>query len=1088
MKLILYLFLLFSFLSFDVTDDVVAKENKSDAKFPDALMLRFPDVSSDNIVFSYAGDLWIVPKTGGVARRLSSPPGTEAFPRFSPDGKEIAFSGNYDGDTDVYIIPEEGGEPLRLTHHPEDDLVVAWFPDGKNILFKSKMDSPSNRFNRFFKQNVVGGLPEKISLPFGELASFNEDGDKLAFQYLSREFRNWKRYKGGMATDIWILDLNDKTTKRLTDYQGLDSFPMWHENRIYFLSDRGLNNKLNIWYYDTTSKEFNQITDFGEYDVKWPSIGPEDIVFENGGKLYLLSLSDHSINEIDVVIPFDKPNLRPVLKDLSDNIDNFSISPTGIRALFGARGEVITVPVNDGTFRNITNTSRYAERFPAWSPDGEYIAYFSDKSGEYELYIRNSDGKNEETQLTKHGTLFRYQPVWSPDSTKIAFGDKSGSLQYLDIKNKKMKLVDKDDIEPIDHYSWSPDGKWITYTKTTNRPIKSVMLYNTETGKTHQITPDFYNDNNPVFDKGSKFIFFYSDRELKPVYGDMDSTWIYPNSTGIYAVVLGKDDFSPINVKNDEEVGTKSDKSDKSDELIVDIDGIYERIVKLPVEPGNFGKLDTVKDKVVFVRKPFSGAPKNNGPKGNLSYYDFNNKKEGSIIKGVGDYNISGDGKKIIYRSNDKFGVVEFGDNKKVGDGELDLGELKVWIDPKEEWAQIYDDSWRIIRDFFYDPNMHGADWQKIYDRYESQIPFLTSRADLNYIIGEMISELNSSHAYVGGGDVEEPEEIFVGLLGSEIEFDEKTKLYRIGRIFDGGLWETDIRSPLNQPGIDVQEGDYLIAVNGKKVDTTKDPWFSFQGVDPDGVLITINSKPTFEGSREIFIKPLTLEEDSKLRYLDWVERNRKKVESSTSGRAGYIYVPDTGRFGQSELVRQFIPQQNKEALIIDERFNGGGQIPDRFIELLNRPLLNYWARRDFKDLRTPFISHTGPKVMIINGWAGSGGDAFPYYFKKAGLGPLVGKRTLGGLIGIGGNPGLIDGGYITAPTYAFWNLDGEWDIEGYGVEPDFEVEDLPENLSIDTDPQLEKSIEVINNLIDNNESIIPERPGYPDRTGNSDS
>ena len=1084
---------------------VVAQTTSTE--MPDARMLRFPDISADKIVFVYAGDLWTVLKEGGLARKLSSPKGHELFPKFSPDGQMIAFSGNYDGNSDVYVMPAAGGTPERLTHHPGADLVVEWYPDGKHILYRSRMVSPSHRFNRFFKQSVEGGMPETLPLPYGELASFSPDGNRIAFQFISREFRTWKRYRGGMASDLWLYDFINNTSEKFTDFAGTDAVPMWHQNTVYFLSDRDERKKLNIWAYDLDTKQTRQVTKFKEYDVKWSSSGPNAIIFENGGKLHLLDLTNETSQPLSIQVPADLPEFRDQLKEASENIQNFSLSPSGKRALVEARGEIFTVPEKHGSVRNLTNTSGVAERFPAWSPDGKYVAYFSDQTGEYELYIRSGDGKGKGRQITTGGECFRYTPVWSPDSKLLAFNDKTGSLFVVDLVEGKPKFVDKDEWFTITSYSWSPDSRWLAYSKNMPNSLAAIFIYDTKEHMTRQVTSDYYDDGYPVFDPEGKYLFFYSDRTFTPVYGDMDATWIYPNATNIFAATLRKDVESPIAPRSDEEEkkeekdkdkDKKKDKSekksDKDDEeekkkepepVKIDFDGFEQRVVRLPIDVGNGGPMYAIEGKVVFARYPAAGAAKPGEPSGTLAYYDLKEREEKTVISGIDTYDLSADGKKVIYKSKKQYGIIDLAEDKKVGDGKIATEKIKAWINPRDEWKQIFNEAWRIERDYFYDPDMHGLDWKAIKRHYETLLPYVVDRADLNYIIGEMIAELNASHTYVGGGDIEQPERISVGLLGCDFKLEKEKNLYRIEKIYEGALWDAEVRSPLRQPGIKVNEGEYLLAVNGRPLDTSKDPWAAFQGLAGEVVTLTINSSPTSEGARDVVVEPLSSE--SRLRNLAWIESNRRKVDKATNGRIGYIYVPDTGRNGQSELVRQFIPQRTKEGLIIDERFNSGGQIPDRFIELLNRPIYNYWARRDNRDYQTPFVSHIGPKVMLINGWAGSGGDAFPYYFRKAGLGPLIGTRTWGGLIGISGNPRPVDGGFISAPTFGFWNTEGNWEVEGYGVDPDYEIENAPHEMVAGRDPQLEKAIEVILEMLEKEPPKKPEKPAYPDRSDRID-
>lgn len=1084
---------------------LLALAQPKQVRVPDALMLRFPDVSADMIVFVYAGDLWIVPKEGGVARQLSSPQGEEIFPKFSPDGQWIAFSGNYDGNTDVYLMPAVGGSPKRLTHHIAQDLVVEWYPDGKNVLYRSQMESPSYRFNRFFKQPAEGGMPETLPLPYGELASFSPDGKRMAFQFISREFRTWKRYRGGLASDLWLYDLLKNTSEKITDFEGTDALPMWHQNTLYFLSDRDELKKLNIWALDFSTKKTRQVTKFTEYDVKWPSIGPDSIIFENGGKLHILDLKSETSKPVSIKVPSDLPEVRSQLKDCSKTIESFSLSPSGKRALFGARGEIFTVPEKHGSVRNLTNTSGTAERYPAWSPDGKNIAYFSDRTGEYELYLCSGDGKGKEQQVTKGSTCYRFGPVWSPDSKKIAFLDKTSSLYILDIAEGKPKFVDKDEITYISDYTWSPDNRWLAYSKRMENGQAAVMVYDVEQSKTHQLTSGYYTDFSPVFDPEGKYIFFYSNRTFSPIYGDMDDTWVYPNATDVYAVTLRKDIESPLAPKSDEEKveekkeeqaekekAEKTKKPEKAPEkeekkeekpapISIDFKGIEKRVVKLPVEAGNVGPLRAVKGKVVYARYPAAGAAKPGVPAGTLAYFDLSELEEKTVLPGIDTFDLSADGKKVLYRSRNTWGIIDLAPNKKVGDGAIAVNKMQTWINPREEWTQIFNEAWRIERDFFYAPNMHGLDWKAIKKRYEAMLPHVVDREDLNYIIGEMIAELNVSHSYIGGGDIEQPRRISVGLLGCDFELDREKNAFRMTKIYEGAPWDVEVRSPLREPGVDVKEGEYLLAVNGQPLDTSKDIWASFQGLAGEVVTLTINSTANMAGARDILVKPLSNE--FRLRNLAWIESNRKKVEMATNGRVGYIYVPDTGITGQNELVRQFIPQHKLDGLIIDERFNSGGQFSDRFIEMMNRPLYAYAARREHQDITIPILSHVGPKVMVINEWAGSGGDAFPYCFRRAKLGPIIGKRTWGGLVGISGNPQLIDGGFITAPNLAIWNPDGYWDVEGHGVDPDIEVENAPHEMAAGKDPQLEKAIAVILELLEKNPPKKPKRPAYPDRS-----
>lgn len=1053
---------------------------------PDALILRYPDVSSESVVFVYAGDIWTVPVSGGTARRLSSPPGNEMFPKFSPDGSIIAFSANYDGNIDVYKMSSSGGVPQRLTHHPDDDLVVEWYPDGTKILYRSQMLSHVRRYNRLFLQPSGGGMPDVLPFYYGELASFDPSGSKIAFQYSSLQHDYWKRYTGGMASDIWIYDFAGMSYKKFTDYSGTDAMPMWYKNTLYFISDRGEENKLNIWAYSFKTGEFKQITTFAEFDVKWPSLGPGKIVFENAGKLFLLDLKTEKVSEIEVRINYDAPNTRRELKDLSKYIRDFDISPKGDSALIEARGEIISVRSKDSFTLNHTSSSGIAERYPRWAPNGSDIAYFSDRSGEYNLYVSNLKNFKDFVRITDNKNGYYINPSWSPDSSHIAYGDQAGNLYIADIKKKKSRLIDTDSGDNIVNFSWSPDSRWLAYSKTLKNGHYSVYVYNIESDKSTKITTEFYSDMLPVFGKDGNYIYFYSNRSFNPVYSDFDRTWVYPNATQVYVIYLRKDipfiesiddpeSFGGSVVKD----GQESEKTRLSQSLRIDFEGIESRLSKLDVDSGNFGRMEAGKKGVYYLRFPDAGISDSKNSKGDLFFYDVEDKKNKMILEGIDDFRVSHDGSKIIYRIGNNLGIIDSGKKSSNTSGRIDSGNLESEIDPVSEWKQIFNEAWRIERDFFYDPNMHRTDWTKIRERYSLLLPYVTSRHDLNYVIGEMIGELNSSHTYVGGGDLPEEKQVSVGLPGCDFSYSPELDSYLITSIYDGGMISPELRSPLLEKG--VESGDLLLEVNGRKMDTEKDPWAAFQGLANRVVSLTIGRSGSRESRKTIHVKLLDRNSDLELRYYSWVDDKRRYVRDATDGLVGYVYVPDTGIRGQSELVKQFAAQNSKKGLIIDERFNSGGQIPDKFVELLSRKVMSYWARRYFDDWKTPELAHTGHKVMIINQWSGSGGDAFPYYFRQQGLGKLVGTRTMGALIGITDTPSLIDGGYVTAPSYAFWNKEGEWDVEGNGVNPDYEVEITPLDMVKGLDTQLDRAISVIRKLMKVEPVEKPPRPDYPD-------
>jgi len=1062
-----------------------------------ARMLQNPDVSETHIVFAYAGDLWLVPKEGGTAVKLSSPKGQESFPRFSPDGSQIAFDANYNGNIDIYVIPTMGGLPARITNHGMSDRLIDWYPDGKKLLFASSMNSGKQRFSQFYNVSAKGGLPEKLPIPYGEIASISPDGKKIAYTPMTQAFRTWKRYRGGWAPDIWVFDIEKGTAENITNNPANDDFPMWSGNKIYFLSDRGEEERSNIWSYNLDTKETKQITKFTDYDIHFPSIGPSDIVFEAGGKLYLLGLKDEKYHEVNVKVVTDEITLMPKVENVSKYIQSISISPDGKRALVEARGEVFSVPAENGAVINLTKSSGSAERFPAWSPNGKFAAYWSDKSGEYELILLDLEKPDSEKKLTSYGPGYKYQLYWSPNSKMLAFVDKAMQIFIYDIDKDKTYKVDKatsfyeGSLESF-KVSWSPDSRWLAYAKDLESRSSAIFIYDMKEEKTNQVTSGYYGENEPSFDPDGKYLYFTTNRTLNPIYSDVDNTFIYANTTNIALATLTEDVLSPLAPKNDttsvkkesekkddkeakkDESKDKKDEKEKPKDVKITLENFENRIVILPPAAGNFGRLQAVSGKLIFHRTPNTGSAEKTKP---IYYYDLEKREEKKIVDDADTYSVSADGKKILIGKSGSYSIVDIAENQKL-DKKLPTAQLEMTVEPKAEWKQIFNDVWRIERDFFYDPNMHGVDWSAMRSHYGKLIDDCVTRWDVNYVIGELISELSSSHTYRGGGDTEEAENRNVGYLG--IDWEISNGAYKIKRIVKDAPWDSEVRSPLMMPGLKVKEGDYIFVVNGEPLDVSKAPWIAFDGLAEKTVELTINDKPTMDGARKIVVQ--TLGSETRLRNLEWIESNRKRVEQATEGKIGYIYVPSTGTDGQTELVRQFAAQYDKQGLIVDERFNDGGQIPDRFIELLNRKPLAFWAVRDGKNWQWPPNANFGPKVMLINGWSGSGGDAFPDFFRKAGLGPLIGTRTWGGLIGISGAPGLIDGGSVTVPTFRMYDPDGKWFKEGHGVDPDIEVIDDPAQLAKGIDPQLERGIQEVMKQLEKNPPVNPKQPPYEKR------
>lgn len=1064
-------------------------------------LYRYPDVSKTQIVFTYANDLWVMPKEGGEAIKLSSPAGVETFPKFSPDGKSIAFTGNYDGNEDVYVIPVNGGIPLRLTSHGYPDRVVGWQPDGKRILFASERESGRDRFNQMYTIAATGGPSEKLPLAYAEFASYSPDGNALAVTFRTQAFRNWKRYRGGWKADIHIFDLTNNTSENITalNTEAGNEFPMWHNDDIYFLTDRGPEMRMNLWKYNTKNKTAEQITNFKDYDIHFPSAGPDEIVFEEGGNLYLYNFSTGQTNEVKVSLVSDKTLLKPKIEKVDKYIEHEDISPDGNRVLVEARGDVFSLPAENGFVKDITVTSGTAERYPAWSPDGKNIAYWSDESGEYELWITPYD-ENKPRKLTGFGPGFRYNLFWSPDSKKLAFIDKAMKIQIYDLETNKTTLVDHaihffhDALENFT-CSWSPDGRWLTFSHDLDNNHSAVYIFDYKNKELHQVTSGFYSCSNPVFDSEGKYLYLLTDQHFSPDYSNIDNSFIYANSTQPAVITLQKTTRSILFPKNDTVKVTPSEPITKVVEVkhkfksatdtiqkirvkvnavSIDFNNIESRLEILPLPAGNYRNLGSVKNKIIYIKYPPNDE---RNVKPSLKFFDTEKKEEKTILDNIDDYKMSADRLKLLVHQGESFAIIKPEEAQKF-EKPLRITEMQMLVNPMEEWKQILTDAWRIERDYFYDPNMHGVNWQQVKDKYMKMLAGAASREELNYILGEMIGELNSSHTYQGGGDLEKQNNQNMGYLGVDYEAD--GNFYKIKKIIKGAPWDAEDRSPLDEAGINIPEGSYLLAVNGVPLTTNGEPYTLFQGLADKTIELTYNSSPTFKDAKTTIVK--AMKDEGRLRYLEWVENYRKRVDEETEGQVGYIYVPSTGIDGQNELMRQFNAQWDKKALIIDERFNSGGQIPDRFIEMLNRKPLAYWAIRDGKSNPWPPFANFGPKVMLINGWSGSGGDAFPDYFRKAGLGPLIGNRTWGGLIGISGTPDLIDGGVVTAPSFRMFNPDGTWFNEGHGVDPDIVIDEDLGLMAKGTDPQLERAITEIKSLLKDKAFKVPATPAYQKR------
>src|SRR5215831_1973230 len=979
-------------------------------------LLRQPDIQGEHIVFVYAGDLWTVSRRGGVAERITSSDGQEVFPKFSPDGKTIAFTGEYDGNIDCYTIPLEGGEPKRLTWHPANDQVAEWYPSGQSILIRSRRASAIQRYDRFFKVPAAGGFEEMLALPTGGYATFSPDGKQIAFVSPSYDNRTWKRYRGGNAAQIWLYDFAKNTSEKITDWDGPNEWPMWYKGTIYYCSDRG-GRQANLWAYDLDKKTSRQVTRFDDYDVKWPSIGSDAIVFEKGGQLWVMDLPSEEAHAISVLVPDDKPFARAGYKDVSPSITGMDLSPSAKRAVFEARGELFTVPAEKGDIRALTHTPGARERNPAWSPDGKSIAYLSDQTGEYEVWVVPSDGRSTARQVTKGGDMFRFDLRWSPDSKKIAFSDKAGALWWCDVAGGKLTKADKADYGEIHDYAWSPDSRWIAYAKGDAAGFGLLQLYSLDTGRVTQVSDGMTDDANPMFDPTGDYLYFVSRRTLHPEYDQFEFNFQFGATQKIYALSLNDTVGSPVAPESDEEMGdakkggddasakdeksAKKDKGSASEAAVkptrIDLAGLGTRTSVLPVPTGRYALVGAFKGKVVFFSFDTPDPDSDDPPDGSIQYFDLDKRETKTVLAGVSaEAALSKDGSKVLYKAKDTYGIVDVADGKKIGDNKITTSPMMAYVDPPQEWMQMFNEAWRLERDFYYDPAMGGLDWKAVGEHYRKLVPYVAHRADLNYILGELIGELSTSHTYVGGGDYPKVNKVDTGLLGADYDLDAKSGRYRFKTIYRTRDWNSSVEAPLGVPGVNVKEGDYLLAVNDRPFRSPENLYSAFAATTGKQTRITVGRSPDDASPRTYVVKPIASE--NSLRYRAWVDANRDKVSKATGGRVAYIHVPNTATAGIQEFTKQYYPQVDREGIIVDERFNGGGFIPDFFVERLRRTTWVKWSNRDGDGFRTPSTGIDGPKCILINEYAGSGGDAFPFYFRMQGLGPVIGKRTWGGL------------------------------------------------------------------------------------------
>lgn len=1069
-------------------------------------MLSQGAVSQNNIAFVYDGDLWIANRDGASPHRLTSHEGAETSPRFSPNGQSIAFSAQYDGNTDVYIMPIAGGVPTRLTYHPDPDFVEGFTPDGSAVLFSSTRDTFTRRYRKLFTVPVAGGFPTALPIPNGLRASYSSDGKKIAYIPIAERFNEWKNYRGGTCSRIWIYDTGDHSVQQVRQPEGRcnDTDPVFIGDRVYFRSDR--NGEFNLFAFDPATEAVEQLTHHDDFPINRITESADTIIYEQGGYLHLFTPATGKSEQLKIGVTSDLTELRPRFDSDSKWIRNVGISPSAKRAVVEYRGEIVTVPAKKGDARNLTQSTGAHERSPAWSPDGKQIAFFSDADGEYKLHIVPQDGKGEATVYEPEGHGFFEEPKWSPDGTKISYRDNSWSLYVFDIAKKESSKICSEPhygpggVRGLSH-NWSPDSKWIAYTVNTEAMIQQAFVYNVNDKTSHPITDGMSEVSDPVFDRSGKYIYFLSSTDAGPVKhwfamsnNDMEL------SNEIYMVVLQDAGENPLAKENDEESPEESkdskEKSDKDDnknkgadkvpdkdadkdadkekaaDVKIDFDGLDQRILEVPIPDAVYSNLAAGPEgTILFVKRTKDGDSE-------LDSFSLKSRKTETMLEKVNGFVVTPDGKNLLYSADNSFGIAPTTGKIDAGKSKLDMSGIQVRIDPKAEWKQIFNEVWRINRDYFYDPHMQGADWPAMKAKYETFVDDCVTRDDLNRVLMWMCSELSVGHHRVGGGEERRTaDSVPGGLLGADFEIADER--YRLKKVFGGLNWNGPMRAPLTEPGVRVKAGEYIIAVDGKDLKASDNIYRHCENTA--GKIVELTVSPNADGSNSRTVKVVPVSSETDIRNRDWVEGNLRKVNEATDGRVAYVYVPNTAGAGHTYFKRYFFPQAGKDAIIVDERFNGGGQVADYYIDILRRPYISHWATRYGEDFMTPTGSIQGPKVMLIDETAGSGGDLLPWMFHKLELGTLVGRRTWGGLVGILGFPVLMDGGSVTAPNLAIWTEDG-FVVENVGVPPDVEVEQYPADIIAGHDPQLEKAIEVVLKQLEENPPKKYKKPPYPIR------
>lgn len=1058
------------------------------AALAQGILPQRPALSRTQIVFTYAGDLWSVPRQGGVATRLTTGDGVETGAMFSPDGGTVVFTGSYDGNVDAFSVPASGGVPKRLTWFPGADVPVALTPDGKRLVVRSGR-TVAMGVPELYTMELSGGPVERIPLPGGMEVSYSPDGQRLAYTPVPAAFTIWKRYRGGRTSKVWLAQLSDSKVEEIPRENTNDFNPMWTADGVYFLSDR--NGAVTLFRYDLKSKKVTEAIKNTGLDYKSASLGPGAIVLERFGGLELYDLKSGKVSEVKVRLEGDLPGVRPTFERVGMRVANAGLSPTGMRAVFEARGDIFTVPAEKGDVRNLTRTPGVAERMPAWSPDGQKVAYFSDESGEYQLHIAPQTGLGEVKKIELGGKAFFYHPDWSPDGKQILFRDSMLNVCIVDVESGKVTRVDadyydspyRDEVAP----EWSPDSKWVVYTKQLQNHLRAVHVYSLESGKAMQITDGLSDARHAAFDRGGRHIYFTASTNQGLNTGWLDMTSQDRIQTrSVYVVVLRADDPSPLAPESDEEKSeaekkeeAKNGEAAKKDTAVkIDFEGISQRILALPPPARNYSDVVAGKAGTFYLLEdPQTGAPMEGPPSRTVHKFDMKTRKLDKVMDGVREFIVSQNGEKMLYRQGQRWAVSATAQPVRPNTGTIRTADMEMRVDPPAEWRQMYREAWRLQRDFLYAPNYHGLDLAAAEKKYEPYLKAVAHRGDLNYLFAEMLGEISVGHLYVAGGAMPQTRPVMGGLLGADYE--RANGRYRFAKVLNGENWNPQLRAPLTQPGVNVKAGEYLIEVNGREVRDTDDVYSFFEGTANKSVRLKVGPNANGDGAREVTVVPVASEQG--LRYMDWVEGNRRKVEQLSGGKLGYVHLPNTAGGGYTNFNRWVFAQMGKQGFVLDERYNGGGQIADYIVDLLRRPLLNYFTTRAGNDFTTPMNGIFGPKVMIVNEFAGSGGDAMPWMFRQLKVGTLVGKRTWGGLVGIFSFPPLIDGGSITAPNLAFYNLKGEWEIENWGVAPDIEVEQDPALIRQGRDPQLEKAVEVALEELKKSPPVKHQKPAYPD-------